>query len=100
MRLALWLFSALALLSCEVGPEGHAPPAALSTRVVYDTLWGWHCDTAFYLARAKPGEYPDLRPPAPPVPGEIIKKDTIILFISTNCPISETPSFKKSYKNP
>lgn len=85
--------------ACDPAAEDETP-LVTSTRVVIDTLWGWHCDTAFYLARAKPGEYPDVHPPSPPVPGEVIKKDTVILFISTNCPISETPSFKKSYKSP
>jgi hypothetical protein len=83
----------LLVSACDFSRSINENPRA--ARLVTDTLWGWHCDDAFFYAKARPGEYPDLRPPAPPVLGEVLERDTVILFISTNCPFPEAQTSKK-----
>ncbi len=99
----LWCYSALValvLMCCDYYPEGRGTHRKANVRVEIDTLWGWHCDDRFYYAKSRPGEYPEVRPPAPPVLGQVIERDTVILFIATNCPFYGAANLEKYSKSP
>lgn len=90
----VFCFSAFLFLACE-GTLGRGSPEP-EVRQVIDTLWGWQCEGSFYYAPARPGTYPNYRPPPPPVYGVVFERDTLILFISEPCPVARSLNTKKS----
>lgn len=113
-RYAAILLCLLTGCNCVGGGEERADRRGVIT--IVDTLFGWRCNGEFFYAHARPApparqgvhagcalewdpamgdsvlNCPDIRPPAAPL--ESFERDTVILFISKDCPFPEAQTSK------